>query len=78
MTLPEKLTPEALDILAWSRVHDMHHAADELAALCDDIVPREDLLDDLSPDRDVSRTQLLSLYLRERGKRRRLVELLAG
>lgn len=69
---------EYLAVMRHAAVCDLKADADELAELCRDIMPRPDLLDGLSPDLRTSRTELLCLYLRERGMRRRLVELLAG
>ena len=74
----DRLSPLALSISAASRVADLKSSAAELSALCEDMMPDPDLLDDLSPDLLVSRTQLLCLYLRERGMRRRLMQMLAA
>jgi hypothetical protein len=74
----EKLGPIALDLMARSRVADLKADCAELSALTHDMMPGPHLLADLSADPNESRLQLLCLYLRERGKRRRLAELLAG
>ena len=73
----EKLGPIALDLMARS-IADLKADCAALSALTHDMMQGPHLLADLSAYPNESWLQLLCLYLRERGKRRRLAELLAG
>ena len=72
------LSDEARTLLRHATVADLKRDAAELTALCQDLEPGPNLLDGLSDDVNESRCQLLWLYLRERGMRRRLMQLLAA
>ena len=76
------LTGEALaeyrSIMQHATIWELKIAASELTELCDDLKPNRFLFDGLSRDQEISRSQLACWVVRERSKRRRLVQLLAG